>query len=216
MILYLKKKIRVILRIKINKRNRKRLKNKECSILASNCVGGVIYHELGIKFLSPTINIYFDAPDFIKFLKDPKKYCNPEQMVLIKQNIRPYPVVKINDITIYCVHYQTFEEVKHKWVERFSRIKWDNLCIIMSERDKCTYDDIVEFDKLSYENKVIFVHKEMPEIKSSIYISGTELDGKDGNWIRSLTDYLGSFTGKRIMDLWDYVDFINNARNGKE
>ena len=37
---------------------RLRLKNKDFSILAPTCIGGVISHRLGLKFLSPTINLY--------------------------------------------------------------------------------------------------------------------------------------------------------------
>ena len=50
----------------------------------------------------------------------------------------------------------------------------------MIERDGCTYEDILEFDNLSYKNKVVFVSKEMPEIKSAIHIPKTNetINGK--------------------------------------
>lgn len=34
-------------------RRRKRLKNHDFTILATNCIGTVIYHDLGLEFLSP-------------------------------------------------------------------------------------------------------------------------------------------------------------------
>lgn len=37
-----------------------RLKNKDFSILTNHCMGGIIYHDLGLKFLSPTDQ--FEAP----------------------------------------------------------------------------------------------------------------------------------------------------------
>ena len=74
MIDIIKKKIRRLFRYNLNKKNQKRLKNDNFSILASNCIGGVLYHELGMPFLSPFINMYVEPHDFIKFLKSPKEY----------------------------------------------------------------------------------------------------------------------------------------------
>lgn len=45
------------LRYKINQNNRLKLCIENFSIISSNCVGGVITHELGKRFLSPTINL---------------------------------------------------------------------------------------------------------------------------------------------------------------
>ena len=48
----IKRKVyRMILRIK--------LKNKDFSIISSNCNGGVILSDLNIKFNTPTINLFF-------------------------------------------------------------------------------------------------------------------------------------------------------------
>jgi uncharacterized protein (DUF1919 family) len=40
------------------KAERSRLTNKEVTIFSSNCIGGVIYHDLGLRFMSPTINLF--------------------------------------------------------------------------------------------------------------------------------------------------------------
>lgn len=78
MIDIIKKKIRRLFRYNLNKKNQKRLKNDNFSILASNCIGGVLYHELGMPFLSPFINMYVEPRDFIKFLKSPNEYLRYE------------------------------------------------------------------------------------------------------------------------------------------
>lgn len=199
---------RGFLRSRLNRKNKQRLNNAKSTIFCSNCVGGVISNELGLQFLSPTINMFIQPSHFVRFLKDPKKYFDCK-MILIDQDIEHYPVIKVEDIVLHCVHFHSLDEVEEKWNSRAKRINWDNIKVIMSERDGCTYEDLIEFDNLPYENKVVFVHKNMPEIKSSIYIPGTELNGEDGHWVKPFTDYLGSFTGKRIIDLWDYVKFLN-------
>lgn len=192
----------------LNETNRKKLKNKSFTILSQNCNGGVIYHDLGLKFLSPTINLYMDASDFVKFLKNLDYYIGIEpKKILLKEN--KYPVMLLDDIKIYCVHYKSFEQAVQKWNERKKRIDKNNLFIMMNERDNCSYNDIVEFDKLDYNNKVIFVKKEMPEIKSAYYIIGTEEKKDKTQGIIPLVKYKSIFSGRRYIDEFDYVAFFN-------
>lgn len=98
--------------------DRKRLYNKNFTIFSTNCIGGVIYHNLGLKFLSPTINLWISPEDYIKLLKDPQKYLLNSDMHEIKMKNIDYPVGRLNDITIYGQHYINFDELKYKWNER--------------------------------------------------------------------------------------------------
>ena len=41
--------------------------NKNFTIIARDCVGGILYHQLGERFLSPTINLFFTPEDFNYF-----------------------------------------------------------------------------------------------------------------------------------------------------
>ena len=50
--------------------------HKKISIISQNCIGGVFYHDMNEKFLSPTINLYFDAYDFLKFVKNISYYLS--------------------------------------------------------------------------------------------------------------------------------------------
>lgn len=81
----------------------------------------------------------------------------------------------------------------------------------MSERDGCTEEDLKKFDMINNKHKVVFVHKNMDNIKSSYYIKGTENKGedKDIHKIIGLTAYKGKWTGKRYIDDFDYVNFLN-------
>ena len=40
-------------------RNRKRLKNRSFSLVTNNCIGGIISHDMHLRFLSPTVNLFF-------------------------------------------------------------------------------------------------------------------------------------------------------------
>lgn len=48
---------------------RRELKNHDFSILCNNCNGGVISHDLGLRFNSPTVNLFLLAMVFIRFVK---------------------------------------------------------------------------------------------------------------------------------------------------
>lgn len=79
MIVGLLKKVRSILRtILILTPNKFKLENKKPSIIASNCNGGVIYHDLGLKFYSPTINLFLYPKDYLKFISNLKYYLSLE------------------------------------------------------------------------------------------------------------------------------------------
>ena len=56
------------------KRRLQRLKNTDFTIIASNCVGTVIYYDLGLQFLSPKINLKIGIKDFIKLAENLEQY----------------------------------------------------------------------------------------------------------------------------------------------
>lgn len=57
---------------------RKKLKNKTFSLFLSNCNGGIIYHDLGLQFKSPTINLWISPKDFIHFCENLREYLNTD------------------------------------------------------------------------------------------------------------------------------------------
>lgn len=128
------------------KRRIRKLANPDFTIIASNCVGTIIYHDLGVPFLSPTINLTIGMNDFVRFAENLREYME-EEIVEIKDE-KDCPAGMLGDIRINFVHYDSFEEGVRKWQERKKRINWDNLFFIGSERDECTYETIRRFDQL--------------------------------------------------------------------
>lgn len=49
-------------------RQRKRLKNKQFTLLTGNCIGGYLYHQLGLPFSTPTVNMMILNQDFKKLI----------------------------------------------------------------------------------------------------------------------------------------------------
>ena len=183
--------------------NKLRLKNKNPTIISSNCNGGFIAHDLGLRFNSPTVNLFFTAADFIRFASNPEYYLSAEPEEI--HSIFDFPVGKIHDVTLYFMHYRTFAEAREKWLERSKRVDFDNCFIIMTDKNDCTYENILAFDSLPYKNKVIFTHRPYPEIASAYYMPGFEDKGEVG----ILSDFKPGLFRRRWLDGFDYVRFLN-------
>lgn len=204
----LNKLYRKTLRRYINKKYQKNIKNKDCSIISMNCVGGVVSHELGLRFNSPTVNLWFKPKEFIRFLSHLEYYlydCEMQIDVEVSDKCG-YPVGKLDDINVYFTHYETFEQAKQKWNERLKRLKMDNIYIVMVQKDGCTEEDIHSFDNLKYKHKVIFTTKEYPQYHSTYYIPKSEEDECN---LKNLCGYQSKFTGKRWLDGFDWISFLN-------
>ena len=186
-----------------NKRMRKKLKNKP-SIISNHCIGGIISHDLGLKFLSPTVNLKILPDDFIKFVENLKEYLDAE-FVEEKSDL-PYPVGKLKDITVYFVHYKTFQQAVEKWNERKQRVDFNNIRVMMTARDGAKYETLKRFNELPYK-KVMFDDVAHPEFDTAIYAH--RRNGKPlGNVY--ISDII-TITGKRAFEIngFDIVEFLN-------
>lgn len=169
-LLFIRKKMSVFFREKLNEKIRKELENtKEFTIFSNNCLGGVFYHDAARQFTSPLINTAMDGKDFIRFLKNPRYYLGKE-LEFFKWSGIEYPVARIDDIEIRFVHYSSEEECVQKWKERSERIVWNNIFVIATNHDGMYQEECMkEFDELKY-NKIMFVSNEYPQYDWAILI----------------------------------------------
>lgn len=191
-------------RQKVNKKLRARLTNLSVSIISNNCTGGVISHDLGLKFLSPTVNLFMVAENFIKFCENLEYYLQIDNIEELVDETRNYPVGKLEDITLYFVHYKTFEEAREKWLERRKRVDLKNIRIFGCDRDGMTDELMNRFDKLPYP-KVLFTHLPIKRA-NTYYIKGYEQDKEVGFVLEGV-----GWRGKRIIDQFDYITFLNEG-----
>lgn len=151
------------------------------TIISSNCWGGAVYEDLEREYLTPTIGLYFFAPDFIAFLKNQRermdeKISFTEHSKYSEVNEHrnrefAYPVGVFKDgVEIQFLHYKTREEAFEKWERRKKRINWDRLFIACTDRDRMTPELMKEYDALPFENKVLFTAQEHPEIRCAVQI----------------------------------------------
>ncbi|MCI5734155.1 MAG: DUF1919 domain-containing protein [Tenericutes bacterium] len=180
----------------------KKLKNKDITILSSDCLGGVIYHDFNLRFLSPTINLYIKPHDFIKFCRNLDFYIDKE-IVEIKE--KDHIIGKLEDIELHFLHYKSFKEASDKWHKRAKRINRKNIFVILTYKDGCTKQNINDFNELDYDNKIIFVPQKYNNYDCSYYIKGSE---NEKNEIEFLGNRVNIF-GKKLIDSFDIVSFLN-------
>lgn len=201
--------IKNIIRIlTINIFNRLRLKNKNISLIASNCNGACILHDLGLEFNSPFVNLYLMPKDFVKLCYNLKEYMNSE-LVFIENSGKQYPVAMLKDITIYFMHYKSEIEVLSKWQERVKRIDYNHLYFLFTDRDGCSENELLKFDKLPYKYKAVFVNKKYPGLTSAVYIPGFEKQ----QCVGVCTEYIHKWSIYKHYDAFDYVKWFNQKEN---
>ena len=191
------------------KRMKKRLTNLDFSVIASDCFGTFVYHNLGLRFTSPTINLFFSPEDFIAFVSDLKGFLSAE-FTEVTNHDKPYPVATLTSngktITVEFMHYHSFEEAKTKWHERKQRINFSNLYIIQTIAKTPTKKQIEDFEALPYKNKLL-VTKES-DFKGD-YIATHKVFNKPDYKHGEILTYKSRFSYKKYMDDIDYVEFLN-------
>lgn len=193
---------------KLFRKNRVRVlndsvKDRDFTIICQFCAGGLIYHDLKMQFLSPTINLAFDGPDFVKFCGDLQKYLNIE-LVEVKTNEVPYPVGRLDDVEIRFVHYKSFEEAKKKWEERCKRINFQKIVVMATDRDGMgTKECMAEFNKLPYK-KIMYTAKEHTEYAWTRYCPAF----RKKHCVGVMTGYADFFGNKYYEKHTNIIEFL--------
>ena len=185
---------------------RLRLKNRNATIISSNCNGEFIYYDMRLRFMSPTINLSFDMNDYVKLLENFDYYMNMSILPFEDKRF-DFPCGMLGDIEIRFNHYKTFDEAVQKWEERKKRIDKNNMYILGVDGDGCTQESLLRFDRLPFEHKVIFTHVPRPDIKSSFYLRGFEKNPRGG--VDVALYFKDGFLRRRYLDQFDYVSFLN-------
>lgn len=187
---------------------RNKLVNKTPTIIASDCVAGYIYHDMGLRFNSPTINLYFSFEDFIKLVSNLSEFMNSE-VIELKNREEKYPVGIIKngneEVIIHFMHYDDFATARKKWNERKARIDYSNIYIIQiignANRDK-----LEQFERLPYKNKLCITNK---NIINSENIVVHKVLNKVNYCPGQIFNYKYRFCPKRYLDDIDYISFLN-------
>ena len=131
----LKASYRIIRNLK-NADYRRKNHNHDFTIISQNCLGGIIYSQLGIRFLSPTINMFIEDENFIKLVYDFRHYMTVKPEAVTDRYVDPidsnvvYPKIRVDDIELCCLHYSDCNEAIEAWNRRRVRVNFENVFVI--------------------------------------------------------------------------------------
>ena len=189
---------------------RRRLKNKDFSLLSNNCLGAIYMHAIHQPFLTPMVNAGMVPSDFIKFLNNLDYYLSLDVEMESGESDPVFRHGYLGDIRILFGHFKYADEPREKWAIRRKRVNKKNLYIIMTEKDNCTYEDLLAFDQLPYKNKVVFTVRDYPEIKSAFHLKGC-IDPKTGQ-LGYAYDYPTRYSLRRYMEQFDLIKWFNSGK----
>ena len=160
--LKIKKKTAPVKKTILNKLLSNRVHNNDICIISNNCWAGDVYEALNLKYNTPFIGLFVNAPCYVKLLNDFEFYLSSELTFKAdsKYDIKGinYPIGVLKDIEIHFLHYKTKEEAFSKWNRRKSRMpkNINNYHYKMDDRDFGTKQEILDFHSLSFPNKISF------------------------------------------------------------
>ncbi|MDR1599344.1 MAG: DUF1919 domain-containing protein [Oscillospiraceae bacterium] len=182
-------------------RQRELLTNHDFTIFSENCVGGLISHDLGEEYRSPTVNLRIPANLFVEFMENIDYYLDAELEDVTPEGSR-YPIARLGGrVALLLTRYDTFQEAKDAWERRKARVNFDNVFLIMSDYFEVNPDVISRFLALPYP-KVFFSGKPIdhPDV---FFMKRFEKDNKVGFLYRIGPD------GLRLCWDFDIVRWLN-------
>lgn len=182
---------------------RELLKNRNFTIIASNCCGAILTHDLGIRFNTPTVNCFFEADDFVKFCENLPYYLSLDPVFLYWHE--QYPVCGVGDVKIFAMHYKTAREFIDAWNRRRKRVNFDELFIMMTDRDGFHEALLERLHKIPYK-KVLFTHKKHERYPFVCYVK----QFKNADCVGDMFKYADIFGNRYYEKAIDVVRWLNN------
>lgn len=165
---------------------RTKLKTAGFTIIAQNCIGGVFYHEMNMQFLSPTINLFFEGPDFMRFVTNLEHYLSQELCIKWGEE---YPIGFLDDVRIDFMHYDTCEEAKNAWERRKGRVKMDRIVVIATDRNGFDDSCFEQWKKLPYKKILYTAREKYASVPGTVYYPEYAYQGCVDNVIDNLAFY---------------------------
>lgn len=196
-----------------------KLKESKVSILSNFCLGGHIYRELGLKVLSPTINMFCLGTDYLEFLRHYDYYLNAVMKVyevpdcyipgtLNRENFIPKGIID-SKIIWHFNHGDDADTAVSKWNEARKKVNFENIAALMTIQSD---EEAYAFEQLPISKKLGIYYKNL-HLKSVLFCpewSNWNLRHQyDFNWPSYANRYM---TNMIMASKVDWIKFLN----GKE
>lgn len=161
-------------------RLRDELLTTDFTIISNNCWGGMVYESYGLKKMSPTVGMFIMPSDFVRLCADlpghlirPIEFIKPEESKWVNalsanDNWGTYLIGRVGDVELHMLHYHDEETARHKWESRVDRVNYGRIIYKLNDQNGATEEDLLAFDALPLEHKVIFSAREHPRVPSCV------------------------------------------------
>lgn len=144
-----------------------KLKNSNISILANYCLGGFIYKELGLKVLSPTVNMFCLGDGYLEFLENYPYYLSLQmeeyendtyiEGTIGREAFLPKGILG-NKVVWYFNHHVYAKDAVNAWNEKAKRVNCFNVAAIMILHND---EEAYRFSKLNIDKKLGIYYKNL-------------------------------------------------------
>lgn len=197
-----------------------KLKVSNISILSNFCLGGHIYRDLGLKVLSPTVNMFCLSKDYLEFIRHYEYYLNAEmkeyersQYIKGTMGMEAFiPKGILGDKVVWYFNHNTYAtEAIAKWNERAKRVNFDNIAVLMTLH---TDEDAYQFSELNIEKKLGIYYKDLG-LKDIIYCQLWNEENTrflyHNDWSSFANIYMMNFKGSISPINW--IKFLNGEKD---
>ena len=115
---------------------KKLLKRDDFTIFSNTCAGTRIYCLANTQFNTPVIASIIYPEDYLKLCQNPEHYMDKKIQfkeygtTYLSDCLSKYPILKLDDILVHCVHSKSVENAVDDWNKRRSRFNKDNFFMI--------------------------------------------------------------------------------------
>lgn len=194
------------------RRLRRRVRARDFTLITNNCIGGLLYNQLGMRFLSPTINIAMGDEDYIAFCKDLRYYTACPLCDVSAESKKPYPVGRLipqdeahRPVELLFVHYSSFAEAADRWIARAGRINYEKLvfiytCTVRETPPRGLFSDFESLPGL----KLSILQRPAEGALHYCILPSWDKETQSQHLLESL-----GMTGYRLFNLYDFASFLN-------
>lgn len=152
-----------------------KLHARDFTVLSQNCIGGVFYHDMGLQFTSPTINLYMSGNDFVDFVLNLDYYLSLKLRMTWGEE---YPIGYLDDVAIYFMHYDTCQEAEAEWEKRKTRIIHDNIVVLCTDMVDFTDEVYEKWRQIPYLKVLYTAKREYANESDTVFFPEYESNGK--------------------------------------
>ena len=192
-------------------RDRKKIKNRDFTIISNNCWGGHAYRYFDREYSSPTVGLYFRAADYVKFVYNLRYYMSLDlkfiplegsghEATIRKSGKGCVPIGVLDDIHIIFLHYKSEEEAYEKWNRRRERMNFDNIIIKFSNLGPASEEVLKKFSELPFKNKFLIINRKKTDAKYTCEAEWTGKTGTNGD-VLDTEDFPGNLNLRKLLDL---------------